>query len=136
MIAFDCGRAECVMGLMIRRHMTAGSELRYLLRICARSAAPIEQTTSQMLKSECARSRWKFEVRLRPHHHKHRSGVGQFRRILCSYRVEYQRRNFLPMPRHARQEVVRWPWHLGTMFFVAFADAPPSTALVNGSTRR
>ena len=31
MIAFDCGRAECVMGLMIRRHMTAGSELRTLL---------------------------------------------------------------------------------------------------------
>ena len=41
MIAFDCGRAECVMGLMIRRHMTAGSELRTFLRICARSAAPI-----------------------------------------------------------------------------------------------
>jgi hypothetical protein len=35
-----------------------------------------------------------FEVRLRPHHHKHRSGVGQFRRILCSCRVEYQRRIF------------------------------------------
>ena len=31
MIAFDCGRAECVIGLMIRRHMTAGSELRTLL---------------------------------------------------------------------------------------------------------
>src|SRR5277367_6780288 len=31
MIAFDCGRAEYVMGLMIRRHMTAASELRALL---------------------------------------------------------------------------------------------------------
>jgi hypothetical protein len=36
------------------------------------------------------------EVRLRPHHHKHRSGVGQFHRIHCSYRVEYLRRIFCP----------------------------------------
>jgi hypothetical protein len=45
-----------------------------------------------------------LEVRLRPHHHKHRSGVGQFRRIHCSYRVEYLRWTFLPVPRHERQE--------------------------------
>jgi hypothetical protein len=31
MIAFDCGRAEFVMGLTIRRHMAAGRELRTLL---------------------------------------------------------------------------------------------------------
>ena len=50
-----------------------------------------------------------FEVRLRPHHHKHRSGVGQFRRILCSYRVEYQRRTFCPChdTRGRRSFVVR-----------------------------
>jgi hypothetical protein len=32
-----------------------------------------------------------LEVRLRPHHHKHRSGVGQFLRILCSCRLEHLR---------------------------------------------
>ena len=37
-----------------------------------------------------------FEVRLRPHHHKHRIGVGQFHRIHCSYRAEYLRRTFCP----------------------------------------
>jgi hypothetical protein len=30
-------------------------------------------------------------VRLRPHHHKHRSGVGQFRRILYTCRLEHLR---------------------------------------------
>jgi hypothetical protein len=30
-----------------------------------------------------------YEVRLRPYHHKRRSGVGQLRRIRCNYRLEY-----------------------------------------------
>lgn len=34
------------------------------------------------------------QVRLRPYHHKHRSGVGQFRRIHCSYRLDYLREIF------------------------------------------
>jgi hypothetical protein len=46
-------------------------------------------------------------------HHKPRSGVCRFRRILYNYRVEYPTMDFLPVPRHARQEVVLWPWHLG-----------------------
>ena len=32
------------------------------------------------------------QVRLRPYHHKHRSGVGQFRRIRYSYRLDYLRK--------------------------------------------
>jgi len=36
MIAFDCTRAECVMGLMIRRHMSAGCELTTLLEDISR----------------------------------------------------------------------------------------------------
>ena len=34
------------------------------------------------------------KVRLRPHHHKHRRGAGQFLRILHSYLLEYLRRLF------------------------------------------
>jgi hypothetical protein len=32
-------------------------------------------------------------------------------------------RDFLPVPRHATQEVVLWPWHLGHNVFVGIS--PP-----------
>jgi hypothetical protein len=32
-------------------------------------------------------------------------------------------RDFLPVPRHATQEVVLWPWHLGHKVFVGIS--PP-----------
>jgi hypothetical protein len=39
-IAFDCARAECAMGLIIRRHMAAGCVFRTLLKDVRESRSP------------------------------------------------------------------------------------------------